>query len=847
MTRDSAPKATEPSYIVGLGASAGGLEAIEAVVRHLAPDAGMAYVIVQHLSPDYKSLMVEILTKKTSIAVHQAEDGLQVEANAIYLIPPKMDMRIFHGKLLLSEKDPAKRGINYPIDLFFTSLAQDQGRKAIGVILSGTGSDGTRGLRAIKEAAGLTIVQDPDSAGFDGMPRSAIEANLADFVLTPDQIPDQLLSYANHPIKTEIRNQGVLLHNENTLERLFVMLRERHGVDFSQYKPATIVRRIERRITINHVDSIEEYLRFCQSYPTEIDQLYREMLIGVTNFMRDPEAFHSLAGRYLPQLLQDHQEAEIRLWCAGCSTGEEAYSLAIVVSEGLEALNIKKEIKVFATDIDKEAIQLASVGFYPESVVTDLSRELLEKYFVATERGYQVKRHLREKIVFAQHNLIKDPPFTKIDLISCRNLLIYFQSPGQQKAMDLFNFSLVPKGLLFLGSSETVGEADNFFELLDKKWKILRSRGLKRLGINHQRNTELFELSRRAGSYAGQTVNTAGMRDYLYDRLLERFLEVIAENYISFAMLVNATNELIHIVGDSQRFLRIPTGKIQADVSRLLVRELSIPVTTGIQKVLREKTIINYTNIHLSTDPQQPVRVKICPIPHKAGMEPLVAVFIEDDTQGHKRASSDQYNVGKAAADRILDLEQELQFSQESLQATVEELETANEELQATNEELLSSNEELQSTNEELQSVNEELYTVNAEYQSKISELTEANNDLDNLISIIKMPTIYLDENLEVRRMTPEAMNIFRILEQDIGRPLADIAHNLVDVELEELIHTCRIPERECAHRVRDKKGKEYLLRIIPYKIASNAYAGIVLTFFDLSLLATSCDKGGAP
>ncbi len=841
MANKSAEIPYKPHYIVGLGASAGGLEAIETVVRNLPADTGMGFVIVQHLSPDYKSLMVEILSKKTVMPVYQAEDGLPVKPNAIYLIPPKMDMKIFQGKLTLMEKNPAQRGMNYPIDLFFIALAQDQGRKSIGVILSGTGSDGTRGLRAIKEVAGLTIVQDPETAGFDGMPRSAISARLQDFILPPEQIPIQLVSYANHPIKTNIQNQNILLQNEDALSRLFQMLRERQGVDFSLYKPSTVVRRIERRITINHIDSIEEYLRYCQRYPSEIEQLFKEMLIGVTSFMRDPEAYQLLRETFLPDLIQRHEEREFRIWCAGCSTGEEAYSLAIIVNEILQQLQINKDVKIFATDLDKDAIQIASIGLYPEAVINDLPRDLLDKYFVLTDKGYQVVRTLREQIVFAQHNLLRDPPFTKMDLVSCRNLLIYFQQISQHKVLDLFNFSLVSQGLLFLGSSETVGDADTFFETLDKKWKILRSRGLKRLPNNHHRHSELFDLNRRMSVQGFIPGMGGGMRDYIYDRLLERFLNAIAEHYIPFAMLVNGTNELIHVIGDSQRFLRIPPGKIQADISRLLIRELSIPITTGIQKVLREKKELNYSNIRLDDASESPIRVKICPVANKAGMEPLVGVFIEDDITHNNGSPRNDYNVGTATAERIIDLEHELQFSKESLQATVEELETSNEELQATNEELLSSNEELQSTNEELQSVNEELYTVNAEYQSKITELTLANNDLDNLISIIKMPTIYLDENREVRRITPEASRIFRVIEQDIGRPLIDIAHNLVDVDLEALINDCCTPEKECAHRVHDKNGQEYLLRVIPYKIASNSYAGIVLTFFDLSLLNQRC------
>lgn len=836
----------EPSYYVGLGASAGGLEALENLIKSLPQKTGMAFVIIQHLSPDYKSLMAEILSKKTRIPVYQAREGMQVETDTIYLIPPKMDMKIFNDRLTLSEHTQPHRGISYPIDLFFQSLAQDQGRKAVGIILSGTGSDGTRGLRAIKEAAGLTMVQDPETAAFDGMPRSAIDSGLADFVLAPETMPEQLLSYANHPIKADIKHQ-ILLQNEDALTRLFLALRERHGVDFSQYKPATILRRIERRITINQVENIDEYLRFVTRYPSEVDMLYKELLIGVTNFFRDTEAFQNLSTQFLQPLLEHYAEdQEIRFWCAGCSTGEEAYSMAIVLLEALQALEQKKEVKIFATDVDKEAIIRASAGEYPQSIAADIPRELLDKYFVPSDQGYRVVRQLREMIVFAQHNLLRDPPFTKIHLVSCRNLLIYLQPLHQKKVVELFNFSLVPEGLLFLGSSETVGEAEGMFSTLDNKWKILRSRGIKRAANNSERNSTLFDMSQGLTATTAKSGGHAGMRDYMYDRLLERFLNTLAEHYVPFAMLVNSASELLHIVGDSRRFLHLPPGKLQMDVSKLLIKELMIPVATGIQKVLRDGKPLSYTNIRISGDSEDAtlVRMKICPVPHRAGMDPLVAVFIEDENRSQETPQTSDYDVSKVSEQRIYDLEHELQFTQENLQATVEELETSNEELQATNEELLASNEELQSTNEELQSVNEELYSVNAEYQNKITELTEANNDLDNLISIVHMPTVYLDENLEVRRTTPEAKQIFRVIDQDIGRPLSHLAHDLVDVDLETMVTSCQKHERHCSQRVRDKQGREYLLRIIPYRIAPQAFAGIVLTFFDLALLAEDSSYG---
>jgi two-component system CheB/CheR fusion protein len=836
----------EPAFYVGVGASAGGLEALEAFFRNMPPDTGMAFVVIQHLSPDYKSLMTDILSKKTVLSVFQAEEGMQVAANTIYLIPPKMDLKIFNGKLTLSEQQ-GLRGTNFPIDLFFSSLAIDQGRRSIGVVLSGTGSDGTRGLRKIKEEAGLVVVQDIETAAFDGMPRSAIAAGLADFILAPGSMSEQLLNYINHPFKAGQKSRMVLPQNEDSLTRLFSLLREKHGVDFSDYKPSTIVRRIERRITINQVNNLEEYLSYIHRHPTEISQLYRELLIGVTNFFRDTEAFKRLAENEIPELLRSTTEKEeLRIWTAGCSTGEEAYSLAISFLEAAEQLEIKRDIKIFATDVDKEATIYASVGRYPESIAADVPRNLLEKYFVPADDCYQVSRQLREMIVFAQHNLIKDPPFTNISFISCRNLLIYLQPVLQKKVIDLFNFSLRPQGVLFLGSSETVGEAEELFESLEKKWKILRSRGIKRLSEAHRHESMLFDLSRRMSVTSGASDKTPGpmaMRDYMYDRLLERFLNVIADNYVTFGMLINSSQELLHIIGDSRRFLRLPAGKVQSEISKLLQQDLAIPIATGIQKVLREQKAITYSNIRLEEEGQKyPVRVKICPVPHKSGLEALLAVFIEEQKTEAKKELSDDYDVGKETVQRIADLENELQFSRENLQATVEELETSNEELQATNEELLASNEELQSTNEELQSVNEELFTVNAEYQDKITELTESNNDLDNLLSSIHMATIYLDENLELRRFTPETKNIFKILDKDVGRPLSHIAHTLEGVDLNQLITESQSTDQTISQPVSTRDGERYLLRILPYKVGPHTYSGLVLSFIEVSILQQVCD-----
>ncbi|MEE4253471.1 MAG: chemotaxis protein CheB [Desulfuromusa sp.] len=832
-------KSLEPNCYVGVGASAGGLEALESFFRKMPADTGMAFIVIQHLSPDYKSLMTDILSKKTALDVYQAEEGMKVEANTIYLIPPKMDLRIFNGKLTLSEKQ-VNRGVNFPIDLFLSSLAQDQGRHAVGIILSGTGSDGTRGLRAIKEEAGLVMVQDVETAAFDGMPRSAIAAGVSDFVLAPELMAEQLLSYVNHPFKAGQQSRRVLPENEDSLTRLFSLLREKHGVDFSDYKPATIIRRIERRIAINQVSNLEDYLGYIHRHPTEITELYREFLIGVTSFFRDTDAFTLLADKYIPELLKrSSKDEEIRVWSAGCSTGEETYSLAILFLEALKNLNINRDVKIFATDVDKNATVSASLGRYPESIVADIPKNLLEKYFVRVEEGFQVTRELREMIVFAQHNLIKDPPFTKMSMISCRNLLIYLQPVLQKKVIDLFNFSLIPNGLLFLGSSETLGELTECFDSLDNKWKIHQSRGIKRFRDNTHGDGVMFDMSRRIRSMGGKPAGTMAAREYMHERLLERFLNIIAENYIDFGMLINSSQEVLHLIGDASRFLRFSPGKLQSDIGKLLHPDLSVPITTGIQKALREQTTINYSNVRLSEDKDKNfVNIRLCPVPHKSGLEPLLAVFINCEKQQNQAIKNNNYDVGQATTQRIADLEHELQFSRENLQATVEELETSNEELQATNEELLASNEELQSTNEELQSVNEELFTVNAEYQEKITELTESDNDLDNLLNSIRMATIYLDENLELRRFTSETRKIFKILDKDIGRPLSHIAHSLVDVDLDGMIQQCLDDDSEVTQTVSTMDGATYLLRVLPYCVGPKTNAGLILSFIDHSIFS---------
>jgi len=834
----------KPTHYVGIGASAGGLEAIEGFFKNMAPVSGLAFIVVQHLSPDYKSLMVELLSKKTEMPVHRAEDGMEVLADNVYLIPPKKNLTIFHGKLLLNDK-AINQGINLPIDIFLKSLAEDQGEHTIAIILSGTGSDGTRGVRAIKELGGMVMVQDEESAKFDGMPRAAISTGVADFILPPEKMPEQLLAYVAHPYVSGAKQSDLLLHDADALTRLFAELREKTKVDFTYYKPSTITRRIERRMSVNQISDFEQYVHYLQGYPGEVMALYRDLLIGVTSFFRDPEAMREVEEKWLPELLLRIKNREIRFWVAGCSTGEEAYTLAIMVKEAMEKVSISRDVKIFATDIDKDAIISASTGIYPESIVGDLPPKIVAKYFYHKEEKLQIARHLREMVVFAQHNLIKDPPFTNIDLITCRNLLIYLQPILQQKAFEMFNFSLNPEGLLFLGTSESIGDMGDCFATIHQKHKIYRSKGtiqpLHRDRAGQGREDRNFppqvfaygSRDRRRGDSDGS-------------RVVKQFLDVAARQYLPLAVITNEQLEIVHIIGNTEGYFKLPSGPAEYDITKMAVSELAIPLATGIQKVFRSGEPLSYTNIRLQQkDKQKTLRIRILPLPESKGFAPLVAVFFEEMTT---RALSDSeepttYNLGEEAQQRIADLEQELQFARENLQATIEELETSNEELQATNEELLASNEELQSTNEELQSTNEELYTVNAEHQNKIIELTELNNDVDNLLTSSRIGTLLVDEDLEIRKFSPEITNIFHIMEKDIGRPITHIAHRLLGSDPVTMIKNVQETNRLLEEEITTDGGRSYLARILPYSIGPTTYSGVVLTFIDITEIRTTQDR----
>ena len=830
---------TTPGHYVGIGASAGGLEALEQFFQNLPLGSGLAFIVIQHLSPDYKSMMVELLSKKTQLHVLRAEEGMVVEKETIYLIPPKKNLTIFHGKLLLSDLPPHDRWINLPIDIFLRSLAEDQGDRSVAIILSGTGSDGSRGVRAVKESGGMIMVQDDKDARFDGMPRSAASTGIADFILPVAEMPNKLLAYVKYPFLTKRDSQEQLIRSDDGLNAVFSLLRAKTKVDFTFYKPSTVIRRIERRMNVNQMDDLQSYIKMLSANSRELLTLYREILIGVTSFFRDREAFDCLRETVLPELRGAVGErGGLRFWVAGCSTGEEAYSLAILLQELLDKAETQM-VKIFATDVDSDAIMFASSGIYPKSIAADVGPTLLSKYFHNEGDNYRVTRQIREMVVFAQQNLVKDPPFTNIDMVSCRNLLIYLQPVLQKTAMEMFNFSLKEGGILFLGPSETTGEMGSFFTTVNNRWRIYASKG--RRNLRPDRPEALLRYSREVvHPRVPQLSIEGGRRSMEQERQLsEWLLRTLSPDIVPLTVVINEDLEVVYTVGDTRELFHLPSGMMDHDIRRMVKKEIAIPLAIGVQKAAKEGREVVYSNIRIDGRAgSRMMQLCIRPMPtRKSGPGYMAIVFSEmhSGTEPDDGQEGRTYDYSRETEQRIIDLEQELQFTKENLQATIEELETSNEELQATNEELLASNEELQSTNEELQSVNEELYTVNSEHQRKIMELTELNNDIDNLLTSTEIGTIFLDEELRVRKFTPHAQMVFNIIESDIGRPFAHLTHRLEDFPLQDEARKVLAGTRTSDHKVRSKDGRWFFLRYLPYHIAPQAFSGVVITLLDIT------------
>ncbi|MEP6894607.1 MAG: chemotaxis protein CheB [Chloroflexota bacterium] len=820
--------------IVGIGASAGGLEALEAFLAHVPEDSGMAFVIIQHLDPTHKGVLVELLQRGTRMQVFQAKDRMRVAPNSVYVIPPNKDMSILHGVLHLL--DPvAPRGLRLPIDFFLRALADDQQDQSIGVILSGMGSDGTLGLRAIKEKAGGVFVQEPASAKFDGMPRSAIDAGLADVIAPAEALPGKIMGYLQHiPLITSPK----LADDSNTqsaLEKVVIVLRSHTGHDFSLYKKTTLNRRIERRMGLHQISKIASYVRYLQENPQEVDLLFRELLIGVTNFFRDSEAWGQIQAEVLPALLADRTSSQqaLRVWVAACSTGEEAYSLAILFKETLEELKPARNmtLQIFATDLDKQAIERAREGIYPANIAADVSAKRLDRYFVKVERGYQVAKAIREMIIFAPQNIIMDPPFTKLDLVSCRNLLIYLTPELQKKLLPLFHYSLNPDGFLFLGNAETIGNFTNLFKPLAGKNRLYKR-------ITTSPSIELVEfpntfVAAKPGTVP-QTIKSPASLQTIADQL-------VLQKYSPAAVLTTEKGDILYTSGRTGKYLEPAAGRANWNIFAMAREGLNYELTGAFQKALRQKETITLHNLEVGTNGgRQVVNITIEPFTKQDDLQNMV-LLVFTDVPGKLKAKAMSRSPKQAV--RVAELEeelvsahQEIQIVREEMQSSQEELKSANEEMQSTNEEMQSTNEELTTSKEELQSMNEEMHTVNQELQTRLEQLTRTDNDMKNLLDSTNIATLFLDNSLCVRRFTSETSKITKLIPGDVGRPITDIASALLYPELAEDAREVLRNLVKVEKQIPTTDGNWFAARILPYRTLENMIDGVVITFSDITV-----------
>lgn len=833
-------------YIIGIGTSAGGLEALKLFFDNLPSNFNHAIVIVQHLSPDYKSLMAELLSKNTDLPIHEATENILIQPGNVYLIPTKKNMTVVDGKLHLTDKPKKGFDLNLPIDIFFKSLALSNREKAIGIVLSGTGSDGSRGMRVIKEYGGMLMVQSPSDAKFDGMPNSAIATGLVDYILPVVDIPTEMINFINHPnIQSSDFDDNSFVDNQD-FRKLIALVLRKTKVDFSSYKTPTLARRVVRRMSVNKCDSIRDYLNFIIEHEVEAELLYREFLIGVTKFFRDIEAFNYLEKEIIPELFRGKMPRDtVKLWSVACSSGEEAYSLAILLREYVEKHNLVVDVKIFATDLDKDAIQKAGKGIFTESIVADVTEERLAKYFVKKDDLYYISPVIRKMIIFSEHNAIQDPPLTKMDLITCRNLLIYFQPTLQKKLIASLHYSLNENKFLFLGPSESIGQ-EKALTLKSRKWKVYQnSTPVKSLALDYLDR----KLTTSNPSYASRGNRS---RHNVDEKLAEILSETLMDEFKAASAYVDKNFELISADGEVRRFFEFPKNRIRSfNILKILPQSISIALSTALRKAEKHNQKVVYKGIQYRRDgdtEMQQLTVIVRPIERLNDRNSIrdlyLILFLDEDIKQLDYDANDkntiletQTDALKFDKDRILSLEQELLDTKANLQAMIEEVETSNEELQATNEELLASNEELQSTNEELQSVNEELYTVNSEHQEKIDEIVFLNEDLENLINSTRLGTIFLDKDLNIRRFTPVIKEFFNVIESDIGRPihhfntlLGEENRDELEKDIREVIKNEKTIEKEVVI-----ENKYFLKRTSPYRDALNKTEGCVISFIDIT------------
>jgi two-component system CheB/CheR fusion protein len=834
---------SKPSHIVGIGASAGGLSALEQFFANMPVDTGMAFVVIQHLSPDFKSLMDDLLSRHTTMPIHRVSNGIELQPNSIYLIPPKTFMTVREEKLYLTEKTLSPH-IELPIDIFFNSLAEDAGDRAVGVVLSGTGSDGSRGIVSINKNGGLVVVQSPESAQFDGMPRSAIATGVCDFILAPDRIPRILVEYAISPlaVRTRMQHELEVFEDEGEYAGIFALLRRGYNLDFSKYKGSTVGRRIRRRMEFRQIPEVSDYATIVSGDQGELELLYKDLLIGVTEFFRDKQSFEFLEQEVVPRLFANLQPGEdLRVWSAACATGEEAYSLAILLAEKAEKIGFMGKITVFATDVHKTSLDFASQGLYDRGRLTNVNPERMDRFFKKEGADlFRVTSELRKLVVFAPHNLLNDPPFTRLDLVCCRNLLIYFQPEVQEKVISLFHFALKVDCTLFLGSSEGLGAFVGEFEVIANQHKLFRKIRDLKLALNLDSNR-----MERKSNIPVTVFQPAGNRSITIDRQILSDYDILLRRHMPPGVLVDENRQIVHYFGNVAEYLKMPEGRTENNILALCSDNLHIALSTSLQRVDSTRQLVVTRNVRIKRgDGEFLIDLNVSPLPDEKSHTTHYHVYFERVRQAEHPLTTElpedtetaSFDVDGHFRQHVADLEMELQSTRESLQTTVEELQTSNEELQATNEELLASNEELQSTNEELHSVNEELYSVNSEFERKNLELKQLNNDHENLLASTDIGTVFLDRQLRIRKYNPAIAAFFKLMPQDIGRPIDHIAYHLSQQE-EMLADINRVlvsgAPVEQEEETRDNRW--LLKRIMPFRTETGQVEGVVITFTDIT------------
>ena len=820
-------------FVVGVGASAGGLEPLEILIQNLPPNTGCVFVIIQHLSPDHKSLMPEILYKKTSMKVLEAKNKVKVQPNHVYLIPPSKHLYIEDNTLILKDR-PQGHILSLPIDEFFKSLAKEKKEKAVGIILSGTGTDGTLGIKAIKEENGLIIVQDPQESQFDGMPTSAIQTGMFDIILPVEKMVNELIHYS-HGNSSEITS--IIAKQEDYFLKILFLLKEKHHVDFGLYKRPTLGRRLAKRLTMVKAKTLAVYFNYLESHPKELQILFKEFLIGVTRFFRDDHVFKSLADNIIPEIFKNAPEDKklIKVWITACSTGEEAYSVAILFREYMDKHNIDKEIKIYATDLDIISIQVASEGLYPGNISNDVPPGYLEKYFYKEGDGYKVTPELRQTLLFSKQDLTIDPPYSKMDMITCRNMLIYMEPKLQKKVIAFLHYALNNYGFLVLGTSESLGEMENHFDSVERHQRIFRKKNSSKALLTNVL-TLPDRTKRLMHDYFGKS-EIGGTKNPWNEEAQKALLSEFNSAYV----IINERKELIEAKGEYTRYVKLPNDSFDLNLLKMVSEDMAPVLTLAISKAITKKQKVNYKDLKVKlNDEERFVNFSVHPLvlEPKESASRLMVIFSEVVNGEEKSSENKRYiSVAEDSSRYIAELEEDLEYYKMQLQLALEGAEITHEELQATNEELVASNEELQSSNEELQSMNEEMHTVNVEFQTKNEELIELNEDMNNLINSTDIGTLFIDLKFQIKRFTPAIKRILNFIDSDIGRSIEPFKTKIGDVDIMKLIQDVIKNQRPVEQELELLNSAHYLLRLSPYLNKRNVFSGIVLSFIDISPL----------